>query len=96
MVADATALFEENPHPYCALYRTETLRRVGGWHGQLSLFPDWGMWIDLIQRGARFAYARDAVFHYRVRSDSASSGISAEARRAEVDRLARFYPTVPR
>lgn len=87
--------WRENPYPYCALYRTQTLREIGGWHGELHEFPDWGLWIDLLRRGKRFAFAPDAVFHYRVRGDSASSHLTAAIRSEEMRRLHASYAGTP-
>ena len=80
-----------NPYPYCALYRVETLRRMGGWNGQLEAFCDWGMWIDLLQRNARFAFAPDAIFNYLRHPQSHSSSLGDQARFTEWMRLIHFY-----
>jgi glycosyltransferase involved in cell wall biosynthesis len=85
-------LWRINEYPYCALYCTETIREMGGWHGQLSTVADWGMWIDLTQRGARFAFAPDAIFNYLVHDESHSASLTAADRRADLAQLRSYYP----
>lgn len=50
---------------YASLFRTDTLRRVGGYNGRMVLgFEDWDLWIDLLKRGAKFNAVDDALFNY--------------------------------
>ena len=50
---------------YCSLFRTETLRRVGGYNGRMIHgFEDWDLWIDLLRRGANFAATNEILFNY--------------------------------
>lgn len=50
---------------YCSLFRTETLRKVGGYNGRMVLgFEDWDLWIDLLRRGAKFRAVDEPLFNY--------------------------------
>lgn len=50
---------------YCALFRTETLRKVGGYNGRMvNGYEDWDLWIDLLRRGAQFRAVNDPLFCY--------------------------------
>lgn len=80
-----------NPHPYCAMFYTQTVKDVGGWHGEIPGFPDWGLWIDLHQRDKAFAVAPDAEWFYRKRDDSDSRNLTPERRARERDLLFATY-----
>jgi len=55
---------------YCALFRTRLLREVGGYNGRMVCgFEDWDLWIDLMQRGVRFAAVEEVLFNYRTSDD---------------------------
>jgi glycosyltransferase involved in cell wall biosynthesis len=85
------ALRAANCYPYCALYRTELLRSLGGWHGQLSIYADWGMWINLMRVKARIALAPGALCHYRNWEGQHSKRITPEEHEAEIARVRAFY-----
>lgn len=53
-----------------ALYRRSVLVEAGGWHPLTGGDCDWDMWIDLVARGYRFAYAPAACFFYRYVANS--------------------------
>lgn len=63
-----TAELMQNSHNrffYCSLFKTQTLREVGGYNGRMVYgFEDWDLWIDLLKRGAKFAGVNDALFNY--------------------------------
>ena len=77
--------------PYCALYRTEFLRGLGGWDARLMLYPDWAMWVNLLQVGARMAFAPQATVNYRRHEGQHSARISDEEHHAECARVRELY-----
>lgn len=48
-----------------SLYRRSAIVEAGGWHPHVGGDCDWDMWIDLVGRGHKFAYAPNACFFYR-------------------------------
>lgn len=80
-------LWEYNRYFYAALFRTDMLRSVGGYHTRMAGWPgvsggyeDWDLWIDLVKRGARFASVNEPLLNYTTKPDSMLS-------RAEANRL---------
>lgn len=68
---DVDALWKTNLFFYCALMRTSLLREVGGYHPAMAGWPgvsggyeDWDLWITLMDKGARFVYVNEVLFHY--------------------------------
>lgn len=50
---------------YCSLFRTETLRKIGGYNGRMVHgFEDWDLWIDLLRREANFKSIDEPLFNY--------------------------------
>lgn len=50
---------------YCSLFRTKTLRDVGGYNGRMIHgFEDWDLWIDLLKRGCQFRAVDEPLFNY--------------------------------
>jgi glycosyltransferase involved in cell wall biosynthesis len=76
-------LYDYNRFYYCSLFRTRTLREVGGYNGRMTLgYEDWDLWIDLMKRGVRFDAVQETLFNYRTKASSMWH--EAEARRAEI------------
>lgn len=64
-------LWQYNRFFYCALFRTELLREIGGYHPAMAGWPgvhggyeDWDVWIDLRRRGARFEQVNEILLNY--------------------------------
>jgi cellulose synthase/poly-beta-1,6-N-acetylglucosamine synthase-like glycosyltransferase len=56
---------------YCALFRTSTLREIGGYNplmagawNQNGGYEDHDLWLDLMTRGARFTAVKEPLFNY--------------------------------
>lgn len=77
---------------YCALFRTNLLREVGGYNARMIHgYEDWDLWIDLIQRGAKFSAVDEVLFHYRTRADSMLADTEANWRNWCLDEMARHH-----
>ncbi len=48
-----------------SFYRRSVIVEAGGWHPLVGGDCDWDMWVDLVRRGHKFAYAPEACFYYR-------------------------------
>jgi glycosyltransferase involved in cell wall biosynthesis len=77
-------LWQMNRFFYCALFRTNLLREVGGYHSQMAGWPgvsggyeDWDLWIDLKRRDARFDCVNEILLNYTTSPD----GMLAKAER---------------
>lgn len=64
-------LWQFNRFFYCALFRTQLLREVGGYHPAMAGWPgvhggyeDWDLWIDLVRRGATIVPVNEILLHY--------------------------------
>jgi glycosyltransferase involved in cell wall biosynthesis len=64
-------LWHMNLFYYCSLFRTQTLREVGGYNPLMAGpwnvgggIEDWDLTLDLWTRGARFVECREVLFHY--------------------------------
>ncbi len=93
--------FDYNRFFYCALFRTEVLREIGGYHPALAGWPgvsggyeDWDVWVDLLRRGVKFDAVNEALLNYTTKPDSMLT--RAEANRgalvAEIHRHHRLTP----
>lgn len=74
---DEEILWQYNRFFYCSLFRTKTLREIGGYHSAMAGWPgvyggyeDWDVWIDLKRRETRFAAINEVLFHYTTKPDS--------------------------
>lgn len=77
---------------YCSLLRTALLREVGGYNGRMIHgYEDWDLWVDLMQRGARFAAVNEVLFNYRTRADSMLADTEANWRDWCLDEMARHH-----
>lgn len=72
---DLDLMWATNRFYYCSLFRTETLREVGGYNPLMAGpwnegggYEDHDLWIDLMTRGARFACCNDILFNYSTES----------------------------
>lgn len=64
-------LWQSNRLFYCSLFRTETLRSVGGWNGRMIHgWEDWDLWLDLYRRSVRVGEVRECLFNYRTKEQS--------------------------
>lgn len=66
---DAWQLTLVNDLPVSALFRTEALRRVGGW--QVEGYEDWDLWMGFADHGFQGRHEPLPVFRYRTRPSSA-------------------------
>jgi cellulose synthase/poly-beta-1,6-N-acetylglucosamine synthase-like glycosyltransferase len=55
-----------------ALYRTSTLREIGGWDESLPNWEDFQLWLRLAERGRKGAFVPQALSWYRVFEGSRS------------------------
>ena len=66
--ADVTAeiiLDTFNRFYYCSLFRTSTLKAVGGYNPKMNEgLEDADLWVDLLRRGAKFRAVPDPLFYY--------------------------------
>lgn len=63
-------MWQFNRTYYCSLFRTELLRKIGGYNGRMvDGFEDYDMAIDLMSRGARYIAVEEVLFNYRTRPD---------------------------
>lgn len=70
-------LWQYNRFFYCALFRTDLLREIGGYHPRMAGWPgvyggyeDWDLWIDLKRRKATFGCVNEILLNYSTHSDS--------------------------
>lgn len=70
-------LWQYNRFFYCSLFRTSTLRNVGGYNtkmaggfGVAGGYEDWDLWIDLKKRNARFAAVKEPLLNYTTKQES--------------------------
>lgn len=81
---------------YCSLYRTELLRRVGGYNGRMvNGYEDWDLTLDLMSRGARFAPVNEILFHYRTRPDGLLAAAERDHRAANLAEMRRHHRRTP-
>lgn len=77
---------------YCALIRTSLLKDAGGYNGRMIHgYEDWDLWVDLMQRGARFAAVNEPLFNYRTRADSMLADTERNWRDWCLDEMARHH-----
>ena len=64
-------ILQMNLFYYCSLFRSATLREVGGYNplmagpwGKRGGIEDWDLTIDLMTRGAEYACVMEVLFHY--------------------------------
>lgn len=80
-----------------SFYRRHVIVEAGGWHPAVGGDCDWDMWVDLVRRGHRFAYAPEACFFYRYVPTSMNRTKTREqwdAARREMQRHFQM-PTLP-
>ena len=65
---------------YSALIRREAVLQAGNFDEELRTSEDFDLWLRMLRTGARMAYHREPLLHYRLRDDSLTAG-SAEASR---------------
>lgn len=77
---------------YCSLMRTSLLREVGGYNAKMTEgYEDWDLWVDLMQRGARFTEVREVLFHYNTRADSMLANVEKYHREAMLAEMRRHH-----
>lgn len=88
------ALQHTNLLYYCSLFKTSSLRRVGGWNGRMVHgWEDWALWRDVVARGWRFAEVREVLFHYLVRLDGMAYETDRRWQQWNHDEMARHRLT---
>lgn len=79
-------LTSHNRFFYCSLFRTETLRKIGGYNGRMVHgFEDWDLWIDLLRRECQFRAVDEPLLNYDT-SNPGSMLTSAMRMRDEIVR----------
>lgn len=70
-------MWQYNRFFYCALMRTQLLREIGGYNPRMAGgwgvnggYEDWDMWIDLMNRGARFSAVNEVLLNYTTKAES--------------------------
>jgi glycosyltransferase involved in cell wall biosynthesis len=90
-------LWNYNRFFYCALFRTQLLKDIGGYHPAMAGWPgvnggyeDWDVWIDLRRRGVKIAACREILLNYTTKPESML--LKAERNRAQlVDEMRRHH-----
>jgi glycosyltransferase involved in cell wall biosynthesis len=83
---------------YCSLFRTQTLREVGGYNplmagawNQGGGYEDHDLWIDLMTRKARFAAVEEVLFHYSTETTDSMAHRAARNRDALLAEMRRHH-----
>lgn len=76
----------------CSLFRTQLLRDAGGYNGRMIHgYEDWDLWVDVMQRGAKFSAVNEPLFNYRTRRDSMLADTERNHRDWCLDEMARHH-----
>jgi glycosyltransferase involved in cell wall biosynthesis len=83
---------------YCSLFRTQTLREVGGYNplmagpwNQGGGYEDHDLWIDLMARKAKFAAVEEVLFHYSTETTDSMVHRAARNRDALLAEMRRHH-----
>lgn len=76
-----------------ALLRRSLVVEAGGFHPGVGYDCDWDLWIDLVDRGARIAYA-DTFYNYRIHPGNQPAG-PGEERDRNIQEMRRHALTSP-
>lgn len=83
-------------HAYsCAMFKKPVLVETGGFHSAMSGDCDWDMWIDIVARGYRFAYAPAAEFHYRYHDRSYTRTVAESLQPEHIEEMRRHHRRQP-
>lgn len=92
LVSADLMLTSHNRFFYCSLFRTETLRNVGGYNGRMVHgFEDWDLWIDLLRRGAVFHATNEPLFNYNTSNPNSMLSSSMRMRDEIVAEIHRHH-----
>lgn len=91
-------LWTYNRFFYCSLFRTDVLRKIGGYNplmagpwNQGGGFEDWDLWIDLVRRGVRFAASHEPLFNYNTANEGSMLSRAEKNREALVAEMRRHH-----
>lgn len=60
-----------NQLPYCSLFRRKVWEEVGGYNPNMKEgYEDWDFWVGAIEKGFKGKRIPEALFYYRIRSNS--------------------------
>lgn len=83
---------------YCSLFRTQTLREVGGYNPLMAGawnknggLEDWDLTIDLMSRGVRYTAINEVLFHYSTDNPNSMIHRSAQNRDALLAEMRRHH-----
>lgn len=80
---DGEALRQRNVIPATACIRLELLREVGGYPTDVA-HEDWGLWLRMLDAGAKFVCVPEWLWSYRRLEDGLHSRITAQVARGEI------------
>lgn len=86
LLFDGEALRQRNVIPATACVRTELLREVGGYPTGVA-HEDWGLWLKMLDVGARFVCVPERLWSYRRKEDGLHARVNAQADRGEIPRV---------
>lgn len=84
---------------YAALWRSQTLKEMGGYNTRMAGFPglveggfeDWTTWIDALRRGLRFAAVDDPLLNYNTATPNSMLARAESNRKVLVDEMRRHH-----
>jgi glycosyltransferase involved in cell wall biosynthesis len=90
---DPYRLAYTNEYPVTAMFRRDALLDAGGWRHLGAGYEDWGLWMELAERGCRGVHAGPGVvtFHKRLHGQRMLGSAKAE-HRALYHALRREHP----
>ena len=96
-------MWQMNRYYYCSLFRTQTLREVGGWNplmagpwNQRGGLEDWDLTLDLMTRRVKYAAVEEILFHYSTATtDSMIHRANQDDLRREMRRHHRLDSATP-
>jgi glycosyltransferase involved in cell wall biosynthesis len=86
-------LWQMNRFFYCALFRTDSLREVGGYNPQMRWgWEDYDVWVDFMRRGYRFNVVLEPLFVYRTTNDGMMARCARDHRDELLAEMRRHHP----
>jgi glycosyltransferase involved in cell wall biosynthesis len=95
LVTPELMLTTHNRFFYCSLFRTETLKKVGGYNGRMVHgFEDWDLWIDLLRRGVQIRAVDEPLLNYDTSNPNSMLSSSMRMRDEIVTEIHRHHSAV--
>jgi glycosyltransferase involved in cell wall biosynthesis len=86
-------LWAMNRFFYCSLFRTASLREVGGYNPQMRWgWEDFDVWVDFMRRGYRFNACLEPLFVYRTTDDGMMARCARDHREELLAEMRRHHP----